>query len=107
LIIRDDAHYIKGLKWLTDEAERLEELEINDKLALPEWKAELLINYNKAERNLAMYRNAQNVLANPELKTEYKEIGWEYEAVVIEVVPEPAEPPAPEPEPAAKNWLDD
>lgn len=90
MIIRDDAHYLKGLEWLVKEAERLDGLEIHDKLMRPDRKAEMLINYNKAERNLAMYRNAKNVLANPELKTEYKEIGWEFE----EPEPEPIEPPA-------------
>ncbi|QGQ97016.1 hypothetical protein EHS13_20070 [Paenibacillus psychroresistens] len=103
MIIRDDVHYEKGLKWLAGEAERLEELEIHDKLARPEWKAELLINYNKAEGNLLMYQRAKNVLAYPELKTEYREIGWAFEEPAPEIVPEPIALPAP----IANNWLNE
>lgn len=100
MIIRDDAHYFKGLAWLVAEAEKLEGLEIHDEIMHPDLKAELLVNYNKADRNLDIYRNTKAVNGNPELKAEYRELGWEFE--------EP-EPPAviPEPKPALPNWLDD
>lgn len=98
--IRDEAHYLECLAWLVKEAVRLDDVEeIHDKLMLPERKAELLIKYNLVEQNLAIYRNTMAVRANPDLKAEYRMLGWEFEE--LEPVIKPVAPAV------LPNWLEE
>lgn len=65
----------------------------DDPLLLPEDKAEMLQEYNKAEKELLRYRRTHLAKEYPGLSRIYKELGYEFdEPEPIEAEPIPKKP---------------
>lgn len=86
--IENDEQYQRGLAWMITEAARLETLEIDDKLMLPEKRAELMKAYNKSDEAIQHYRRTKTVARFPDMAEHYRKLGQSFD--------EPAAEPAPE-----------